>query len=127
MSGIAAYKNLITLPVKRLAANLERNLWIRDVKVGRHLLHTVNMVVEERSPLAMLDYNGACFLVDERGFIFTGTAADQLPELLRIYCGDLACTENRGDGEGQEDIGIRQDRGIDAPGFEDFIIAGKSI
>ena len=90
LSGIAAYKNLITLPVKRLAANLERNLWIRDVKVGRHLLHTVNMVVEERSPLAMLDYSGACFLVDERGFIFTGTTADQLPELLRIYCGDLA-------------------------------------
>ena len=89
LSGIASYKNLITVPVKRLAANLECSLWIRKAKIGRHLLHTVNIVVEERSPIAMLDYSGAGFLVDERGFVFAEAAADQLPDLMRINCGDL--------------------------------------
>jgi cell division protein FtsQ len=89
ISGVAAYKNLLTLPVERLAANLERDPWIKKVKVGRHLLHTVTIEIEERPPLAVLDYGGAGFLVDGTGFVIAAAAADQFASLPRVYCAEL--------------------------------------
>jgi cell division protein FtsQ len=89
LSGIATYKNLITLPVKKLATNLKKDLWIRNAKINRRLPDTVNIVLDERSPIAMLDYDGAAFLVDERAFVFAQASAEQMPNLMRIHYGDM--------------------------------------
>lgn len=89
ISGVAAYKNLMTLPVGRLVANLERDPWIKKAKVGRHLLHTVSIEIEERPPLAVLDYGGADFLVDGTGYVIASAAADQYASLPRVYCAEL--------------------------------------
>jgi cell division protein FtsQ len=90
LSGVGSYKNLMTLPVGKLAANLERDPWIKKAKVSRHLLHTVNIEVEERPPIAMLDFSGAGFLVDGSGYVIAGTTLDQFESLPRVYCGELS-------------------------------------
>jgi cell division protein FtsQ len=90
LSGVGAYKNLMTLPVGRLAANLERDPWIKSARVSRHLLHTVNIAIEERPPLAMLDYSGAGFLVDAAGIVIAPAAEDSYASLPRVYCAELA-------------------------------------
>jgi cell division protein FtsQ len=89
LSEVSSYKNMVTLPVKKIAANLERDLWIRDARIGRHLPDTVNIVLDVRTPVAMLDYNGAAFLLDEQGFVFAQGAAEQLPDLIRMSYGKM--------------------------------------
>jgi cell division septal protein FtsQ len=74
----------------RLAANLERDPWIKRASVSRHLLHTVNIAIEERPPLAVLDYSGAGFLVDAAGLVIAPAAEDRFASLPRVYCAELA-------------------------------------
>lgn len=90
LSGVDSYENLITLPVRKLSRNLERNPWIKEARIGRHLLHTVTIRVMEREPMAMLDTGGAGFLLDDSGFVITGITIDQFPQLPRIYGGEVA-------------------------------------
>ena len=87
LSGIDGYKNLVTLPVGRIATNLKSNAWIRDAHVQRHLLHTVNIKVDERVPVAVLEYSGTGFLVAADGLVIAGTPMDQSPELPRVHGG----------------------------------------
>ncbi len=89
LSGVEAYTNLVTLPVGKLAKNLEANSWVTDARIERHLLHTVTIRVTERRPLAMLYCGGPTFLVDGSGYVIAGAIEDQLPGLPRIYGGDM--------------------------------------
>lgn len=89
ISGVEGYANLVTLPVGKLAKNLEANSWVTDARIERHLLHTVTIRVTERRPVAMLYCGGPTFLVDGRGYVIAGAGEDQSPELPRIYGGDM--------------------------------------
>ncbi|MFH1149623.1 MAG: FtsQ-type POTRA domain-containing protein [Actinomycetota bacterium] len=89
ISGVEAYTNLVTLPVGKLTRDLEASSWVADARIERHLLHTVTIRVTERSPIAMLYCGGPTFLVDGRGYVIAGAPDDQLPELPRIYGGDM--------------------------------------
>lgn len=88
VSGASYYKNLVTVPVGKLEKNLERDPWISDARIGRHLMHTLNIDVKERQPVALLDFGGACFLVDGSGYVITSISADKFPQLPRVYGGD---------------------------------------
>ena len=90
LSGVDSYENLITLPVRKLSRNLERNPWIKEARIGRRLLHTVTIRVLERQPMAMLDTGGAGFLLDESGFVITGIPTDQFPQLPRVYGAEVS-------------------------------------
>jgi cell division protein FtsQ len=87
ISGIESYSNLVTLPVGKVARNLETNPWVRGVQVQRHLLHTVNIHIAEREPVAVLDCGGAGFLVDGDGFAIAQVPNDQFKELPRVHGG----------------------------------------
>jgi cell division protein FtsQ len=89
-SQIDSYKNLVTLPVDRIAESLEQNPWISEVRVQRHLLHTVNIGIVERVPVAMLICSQTGYLLDRSGFVMAGAGEDQLAELPRIHGGDLS-------------------------------------
>ncbi|MBU1670163.1 MAG: FtsQ-type POTRA domain-containing protein [Actinobacteria bacterium] len=89
ISGVEAYTNLFTLPVGELSRDLEANSWVADARIERHLLHTVIIRITERSPIAMLYCGGPTFLVDRHGYVIAGAPEDQLPELPRIYGGDM--------------------------------------
>lgn len=87
LSGIDDYKNLVTLPVGRIAKNFAANPWIDRVDVSRRLLHTVDIRVFEREPVAVLDYGGLEFLVKGDGFVIAKTTLDEFKELPRIHGG----------------------------------------
>jgi len=86
-SGIEAYSNLVTLPVGRIARDLETNSWVKHARVQRHLPHTVNIQIVERVPVAMLDYTTSAYLVGSDGLVIEKIAPDQHPELPRVYGG----------------------------------------
>jgi cell division septal protein FtsQ len=88
LSGIDSYKNLVTLPVGRIAKSLESNPWVEDARIQRHLLHTVNIGVVERKPVAVLDCAGTEFLVEGDGYVIARNEAGKFPELPRVHGGD---------------------------------------
>ena len=89
LGGMGSYANLVTLPVGKVARSLESSPWVRDAQVQRHLLHTVNIRVVERTPVAVLDCGGTGFLVDGDGFVIAQAANDQFKELTRVHGGDI--------------------------------------
>jgi cell division protein FtsQ len=89
-SGVGSYRNLVTLPVGRMAENLEQDPWIREARIGRHLLHKVTINIDERRPLAVVDFSGTALLVDDRGFVIARTTLDDYGDLPRIHGGDAS-------------------------------------
>jgi cell division protein FtsQ len=89
-SDVDSYKNLITLPVERIENNLRQDPWIEDVKIGRRLLHTVNIEIRERQPMAVLDFDGAGFLVDDHGYVIKKIDLTEYESLARIHGGDAS-------------------------------------
>lgn len=87
-SGIANYKNLITLPVSRIATSLMKNPWVSKVRVKRKLLHDVDIAITERVPVAMIETAGTGYLVDATGMVMAGCPEDQLKEMPRIFGGE---------------------------------------
>lgn len=89
-SGVDSYKNLITLPVGRIESNLKQDPWIEDVKISRRLLHTVNIEVRERQPIAVIDFNGAGFLVDGNSYVIKKVNLTEYKSIVRIYGGNTS-------------------------------------
>ena len=89
-SGVGAYENLITLPVGRIESNLKQDPWIEDARIGRRLLHTVNIEILERQPIAVIDFSGAGFLVDDHGSVIEKTGLTEYKSLTRIHGGDTS-------------------------------------
>lgn len=87
LSGIDGYKNLVTVPVGRIAANLEASPWIAKAHVQRRLLDTVEIRVDERRPVVMLDYVSTGMLADRSGFVMARSPLDGFPELPRVHGG----------------------------------------
>jgi cell division protein FtsQ len=85
LSGVNNYKNIVTLPVGRIAKNLEENAWVKNARIQRHLLHTVNIKIEERSPVAMLDYSGIGYLVAGDGTVIARAPVEQAPGLPTVH------------------------------------------
>jgi cell division protein FtsQ len=90
LSGIEEYTNLVTLPVGRIARNLMGDPWVKSVKVQRHLLHTVNIRIDERVPVAVLDCGGTAFLVEGDGYVIGKIKPDEFKELPRVHNGSAA-------------------------------------
>jgi len=89
-SGVDSYTRLITLPVGRLDENLEKDPWVKEAKVGRHLLGTVNIDVIERKPVAVVDFDGVGFLVNCEAHVMGQVTVDEFPELPRVHGGDAS-------------------------------------
>lgn len=87
LSGVDSYENLLTLPARVLDKNLRMNPWISDVDIEKKFPHTLIIRVKEREPLAVVDYEGACFLVDKEAFVLGKVEAHQYEALPRINGG----------------------------------------
>jgi cell division protein FtsQ len=93
LSGVDAYKNLLTLPVARLSGNLEREPWIKAARIGRRLPGTVLIGIVERKPLAVVDCCGVGFLTDDSGYVISGVSGEEFASLPRINASDFAPPE----------------------------------
>ena len=89
-SCIDSYKNLVTLPVGSIKSNLKQDPWIEDVNISRRLLHTVTIEVLERQPIAVVDFDGAGFLVDGHGYVIKKVDLNEHRSLARIHGGDTS-------------------------------------
>lgn len=83
-SGVEGYKNLITVPVRKIQQNLEKDPWVRKAKIGRKLMHTIFIDVTERRPIAVVDCRGPTFIVDDSGHVVSSTQIEQYGSLPRI-------------------------------------------
>ena len=89
LGGMDAYSNLVTMPVGRIARSMENNPWVKDVKVQRHLPHTVNIAIVERKPVGLFDYTSDAYLLEDDGFAIGKVPSDQFKELPRVYAGEV--------------------------------------
>ena len=89
-SGVDNHTNLVTLPVGRLDENLENDPWVKEANVGRHLLHSVRIEVVERKPIAMVDFSGAAFLVDDQAHVIAQGATEEFPDIPMVHGGDAS-------------------------------------
>ena|GEM_PF-925513 len=88
LSGVEGYSNLVTLPVGRIARNLKGNPWIKEVKVKRRLLHTVDIRVIERTPVCVLEQIGTRFALAGDGFVIAKLEPGQFKEFPSVHGGD---------------------------------------
>ena len=65
-SGALA-KNLVTLDLRRVAANIRTHPWVRHVVVRKRLPDTLEIRVQEREPCALMVLRGEPFVVDTSG------------------------------------------------------------
>jgi cell division protein FtsQ len=89
-SGIDAYRNIVTLPAAKISGRLEQDPWIKEARVGRRLPHTVTITVTERKPVALVDCNGAFFLVDGSGWTISPAGPTDFPQLPRVNGGSMS-------------------------------------
>jgi cell division protein FtsQ len=63
-------QNLFSVSLKKVAHRIEKNPWIKEVRVGRELPDRLVMEVQERVPLALVEKNHRFRLVDRDGVVF---------------------------------------------------------
>ena len=89
-SGIDAYKNLVTAPSGSISEKLEEEPWIESARIEKRFFHTVVINITEREPVALLDCNGAGFLIDGTGVAIAGAHLDSNQSLPRISGGNIS-------------------------------------
>lgn len=67
-SGIKIGDNLILIDADAVAEKLKTNLpYLSDVEVDRIIPDTVNIIVTESQPIAVVSYNGTWWILDQKG------------------------------------------------------------
>lgn len=89
-SGVGSYENLVTLPAEKISRKLEAEPWVESARIRRVFFHTVVIELTERDPVALLDCNGAGFLLDRNAVAIAGAGLESLPSLPRIHGGDIS-------------------------------------
>lgn len=89
LSGVDSYENLATLPVGAIRKNLLKDPWIREARIGRKPLHTVDIGITERDPVAMLVNGETGYLADKDARVFARTNLQEHERLPRIDANTL--------------------------------------
>ncbi|MBN1289786.1 MAG: FtsQ-type POTRA domain-containing protein [Actinobacteria bacterium] len=87
-SGIIKGENLLTVNVGKIEKNLKNNNWVESAAVSRDLLHTVNININERKPVAIVGFNGALFLVDDKGYVITNEIPANFKNIPAVHGGE---------------------------------------
>lgn len=70
VASLSPGQNLFSISLKKIAHRIERNPWIKEVRVGRELPDRLIMEIEERIPLALVERNNRFKIVDQDGVLF---------------------------------------------------------
>ncbi len=74
-------ERLFRIPLKKIRNRILTNSYIEDVIVARRLPDTLEIIVKEREPLALLKSKGRLYLVDAKGVII----GESLPQDKNLY------------------------------------------
>ena len=87
-ASLSPGQNLFSISLKKVAHRIEKNPWIKEVRVGRELPDRLIMEVQERLPLALIEKNHRFKIVDRDGVIFKELSRNDnydLPILTGCY------------------------------------------
>lgn len=62
--------NIFALKLDEVRKKVESHPWVKSAKVARRLPDTLKIVIEEYKPVAIIEYDGLLYYVDEGGMIF---------------------------------------------------------
>ncbi len=74
MTGVNPGEDMFGLDLRRIGAQLEKNPWIKTVRVKRRFPHTLAIEVTEREPVAIVNL-GYLYYLDRDGELFKPLAA----------------------------------------------------
>ena len=74
MSGVNPGEDMFGLNLRRIGVQLEKNPWIKTVRVKRYFPHTLAIEVTEREPVAIVNL-GYLYYLDRDGELFKPLAA----------------------------------------------------
>ena len=80
-ADVEAGDNILGVDLQAVRARVDQVGWVHDVTVRRVLPDTLNIVVTERRPLAVWQYQGRVGLVDAAGEVIAGADATRFPQL----------------------------------------------
>ncbi len=94
-TGIKTGDNILTLDLRKKSRNLETDPWIYNAVVKRKLPDTIEIEIEEREPLAVIELD-SFYLVDRNGDIFKKTwdQEQNLPLLTGLVREDIIKNSN---------------------------------
>ncbi len=69
LSGVKPNSNLLALDLDDMAAAIERHPWIKSAVISKKLPDRLEIVVEERKPVAIVSMDGL-YLIDDTGTVF---------------------------------------------------------
>ena len=87
-AALAPGQNLFSISLQKVAHRIEKNPWVKEVRIGRELPNRLVMEVQERVPLALVEKNHRFKIVDRDGIIFKDLGRNDnsdLPILTGCY------------------------------------------
>jgi cell division protein FtsQ len=65
--GVQVGDPILAIPLDKIKKKLEKNSWIKHAVIDRQLPNTIYIGIVERNPIAIGQYNGKLFLIDDEG------------------------------------------------------------
>lgn len=87
LAGLKGGESLLTLSSADIFRKISASPWIRSVSVRKELPDTLQILVKETGPFALLDMKGRLFIVDEKGKMLEELRDSPMP-FLPIISGD---------------------------------------
>ncbi len=81
LTGLKGGERLFRIPLKEIRDRILINNYIEDVVLARRLPDTLEVIVKERKPLALIKTKGKLYLVDAKGVII----GEALPQDKNFY------------------------------------------
>lgn len=83
-SGIIIGENIFKINLKMAEENILQHPYIKDVDINRKLPDKIEIIVEERKEIAIIDYAGSYIYVDEEGIILNILSEKNNSQIVEI-------------------------------------------
>jgi cell division protein FtsQ len=90
--GLLPDKPILAFNLEELRSEIKKESWVQDAQVQRKLPSRINIIINERKPIAIWFYNEKYYLIDGEGVVLTEVdSPDVLP--FPMVAGEQANTE----------------------------------
>ncbi len=94
LSGLKGNENLVTLSGNRVFRKMTSSPWIRSVSIRKEFPDTLQILVKESVPFALLELKGKLYIVDDRGEMLQELKDSPIPFLPVISGAPFGRKEN---------------------------------
>lgn len=104
MAGLDNKSNLVAVSKKKIKSALESTGWIGSVDVDKKWPNTINILIHERKPVAMIHLDGALSYIDSRGNVFSRVMAGDDLDYPVLLVADVAFLADKQSMKGPLDL-----------------------